>query len=299
MEVRLLRYFIAVAREGSLTKAARYLHVTQPTLSRQMKELEDELGTTLFIRRSHHLELTEDGDRLRERAREILMLVDKTESEFLYEREEVSGYVYIGAAESDLLRFVAAVAMEVREHHPQIKYHLYSGNEEEVSRQLDSGLLDFGMLMEPADLSKYHHITVPDQDVWGLMMRRDAPLAALESVSVEDIKGIPLFVSRQATRSEYSQNIFSSWLGEDISSLHVVGTFDLVTNASVFIKQGMGYAFTVEGLMGLNETDELVFRPLRPALRPKSDIVWKQDRTFSSAAQVFFDEMMRQLSPSA
>lgn len=278
-----------------MTKAAEYLHVTQPTLSRQMKDLEQELGVELFSRRSHRLELTDEGSRLRDRAREILALVDKAESEFKFEREGITGDVHIGAAETELVGHVARIAKEVHEHHPGIRFQLHSGNEETISSRLDSGILDFGVLMEPADITKYHNLTLPETDVWGLAMRADSPLAEKDAVTVDDLVGLPLFISRQATSLSHTQNIFSSWFGEKLDALSIVGGFDLITNVSAFAKEGMGYFFTVEGLMGLNEDDSLCFRPLYPELRPRSDIVWKKDRSFSSAAQVFFDEMIRQL----
>lgn len=294
MELRHLRYFMAIAREGSLTKASEYLHVTQPTLSRQMQDLEEDLGVDLFIRRSHRLELTDEGVRLRERAREILVLVDKTEDEFRCEQEGVSGDVYIGATETILVEYIALIAKEIREHHPGIRFQIHSGNEETISERLDSGMLDFGMLMEPADISKYHNLTLPETDVWGVLMRADSPLAEKDAITADDLAGLPIFASRQALGKSHTQNIFSSWLGDKADMLDIVGTFDLITNASAFVREGLGYVFTVEGLMGLNADNALCFRPMLPELRPRSSIVWKQDRSFSPAAQVFFDEMMRQ-----
>lgn len=296
MELRHLRYFMAIAREGSLTKASEYLHVTQPTLSRQMRDLETELGTDLFIRKSHRLELTDEGLRLRERAREILVLVDKTEDEFKLDNQGITGDVYIGAAETCLVRYISQIAKEIRAHHPDIRFQIHSGNEETIAERLDSGMLDFGMLMEPADISKYHNLELPETDVWGILMRKDSPLAEKKVITADDLIGIPIFASRQALGRSHTQNIFSSWLGDKSDGLDIIGTFDLITNASAFVREGIGYLFTVEGLMGLNFDNILCFRPMFPELRPKSDIVWKQDRSFSPAAQVFFDEMMRQWS---
>ncbi len=268
MEIRTLRYFMAIAREGSLTKAGEYLHITQPTLSRAMRDLEQELGCELFIRKSRSLPLTEDGLKLRERAREILALVDKTESEFAEKDENITGDVYLGAAETPLMAHIAAIAQAVHERYPYIRFNIYSGNEETISGRLDSGLLDFGLLMEPANLSHYHHIPLPDTDAWGLMMRADHPLAAKKAVTPNDLMAVPLFVSRQATGRTHTQNIFSDWFAGHFDDLNIVGTFDLLTNTSAFVKQGMGCAFTVEGLMDLNEDRSLCFRPLTPTHPP-------------------------------
>ena len=198
MELRVLRYFMTIAREGSITSAANVLHVTQPTLSRQIRDLENELGQKLFIRGSHHMTLTAEGMVLRKRAEEILSMVDKTEAEFHAMESTVSGDIYIGSGETQAIQHIAEIAKEIREDHPGIHYHLYSGNAEDVTERLDKGLLDFGILIQPADISKYDYINIPAKDTWGVIVRRDSPFAEKTSIRKEDLLHVPLICSRQA-----------------------------------------------------------------------------------------------------
>lgn len=242
------------------------------------------------------MELTQDGMLLREQARMILALTEKAETMFNGDDEEIEGAVYIGSAETDLFRHIARVAKAVHERHPKIQFVLYAGNQEVIGGRLDRGLLDFGVMMEPADLSKYEHITLPQKDVWGLLMRKDHPLAKKETVTVHDLIGLPLFVSRQATGLEYSRNIFKDWFGSVYDELNVVGTFDLLSNTARFVEEGLGCAFSVENLIGLDMGWNLTFRPMSPPLSPKSDFVWWPFREFSPAAKVFLEETRRQLS---
>lgn len=296
MEIRVLRYFIAVAREKNVTKAAEYLHVTQPTLSRQLHELESELGTVLFKRVSHGVELTEGGIRLRDRTRAILSLVDKTETEFKTSEKGITGTVYLGGAETDLIRTIARVAKRVKDDNPGVMFELHSGNEEDIAAKLDRGLLDFAVFMEPADLSKYRHLALPGTDIWGLLMRKDNPLALKVSVTIEDLKTVPLMVSRQASSRSLSSNIFTDWFGDDLDAMNVVGTFDLLGNTVRFVEEGMCCAFSVERLIGLDPDRNLCFRPMEPPLAPISSIAWKRDGVFSPAAAAFMDELKRQLT---
>ena len=215
MELRVLRYFLAVAREGSITAAANHLHLTQPTLSRQLRDLEDELGQKLFVRKSHRLELTNEGMLLRKRAEEIVSMVDKTEAEFSSMEGSVSGDVYIGGGETQAIRPVAELIRELRGAYPEIRFHLHSGNAEDVTERLDKGLLDFGILIQPADITKYDYLSLPDRDVWGVVMRRDCPLAAKEAVELDDLRGVPLIFSRQAISEHRSGNDFADWFGGD------------------------------------------------------------------------------------
>lgn len=198
MELRVLRYFLAVAREGNITGAANFLHLTQPTLSRQIKDLEEELGCQLLVRKSHRVVLTPEGMRLRKRAEEIISMVDKTEAEFLARENAVSGDIYIGGGETQAIRKIAEIIRELQEEYPDIHYHLYSGNAEDVTERLDKGLLDFGILIQPADISKYDYINLPSKDRWGVIMRKDSPMAAKESIRKEDLLDVPLICSRQS-----------------------------------------------------------------------------------------------------
>lgn len=206
MELRVLRYFLAVAREGSVTGAANFLHVTQPTLSRQIKELEEELGTKLFVRHSHSVSLTPDGMRLRKRAEEVVDMIEKTEAEFAVKEESVEGDVHIGAGETRVMRHVAEVIHELRKDYPNIHIHLYSGNLEDVAERLDKGLLDFGVLIQPADLSKYDYVNLPEKDVWGVVTRKDSPLAARQAITRSPPRRLP-----KKTRPKRSQRFSSEF----------------------------------------------------------------------------------------
>ena len=281
MELRVLKYFLAVAREGSVTGAANLLHVTQPTLSRQIMDLEDELGHKLFERGSHSVRLTEDGVLLKKRAEEILDMADRTLSEFASrDGRGAGGYVYIGE-----------IVRNLRRSHPRIRYNLYSGNADDVTEKLDKGLLDFGLLIQPADLSKYDYVNLPDKDVWGVLMRSDSPLAAKKRIQKKDLFGQPLLVSRQVANRAYSKNDLAEWLGEDLEKFDIAATYNLIYNAGVMVREGVGYAITLDKLADTGEGSGLCFRPLMPKVEAGLNVVWKKDRYFSEAAKVFLAEL--------
>ncbi len=291
MEIRVLRYFLAIAREGSITNAANFLHVTQPTLSRQIRDLEEELGQKLFIRGSHSMTLTPEGMILRKRAEEIISMVDKTEAEFNSMENMVSGDIYIGSGETDVIKLVAQIAYELRVSYPGIHYHLYSGNSEDVTERLDKGLLDFGILIQPADISKYDYINLPARDTWGVIMRRDSPLAEKEVIRKEDLLGVPLICSRQAISGERRGNEFAEWFGEDFDRLDIVTTFNLIYNAAIMVEAGIGYALTIDRIVNTAESSNLCFRPLEPRLDSGLNVIWKKYQVFSSAAELFLNKL--------
>lgn len=291
MEIRVLRYFMAIAREGSITNAANFLHVTQPTLSRQIRDLEDELGQKLFIRGSHNMTLTAEGMILRKRAEEILSMVDKTEAEFNSMESTVSGDIYIGGGETDAIKLVAKIAKDLRTSYPGIHYHLYSGNSEDVTERLDKGLLDFGILIQPADISKYDYINIPAKDTWGVIMRRDSPLASKEAIRKEDLLNVPLLCSRQAISKDRRNNEFTDWFGEDFERLDIVTTFNLVYNAAIMVEAGLGYAVTIDKIANTTESSSLCFRPLEPRLYSGLNIIWKKYQVFSSPAELFLNKL--------
>ncbi len=291
MEIRVLRYFLTIAREGSITNAANFLHVTQPTLSRQIHDLEDELGQKLFTRGSHNMTLTTEGMILRKRAEEIISMVDKTEAEFTSMEEAVGGDIYIGGGETDAIKFLAKVAKELHDTYPNIHYHLYSGNAQDVTERLDKGLLDFGVLVQPADISKYDYLNIPAKDTWGVVMRKDSPLAEKETICKEDLIGIPLICSRQAISQERSKNEFTQWFGEDFDKLDIVTTFNLVYNAAIMVDAGLGYAVTIDKIANTSENSTLCFRPLEPKLDSGLNIIWKKYQVFSSAAELFLERL--------
>ncbi len=291
MEIRVLRYFLAIAREGSITNAANSLHVTAPTLSRQIKDLEEELGQKLFIRRSHHMALTAEGMILRKRAEEIISMVDKTEAEFLTMENMVSGDIYIGSGETEAIKLIAQIAKELREVYPGIRYHVHSGNAQDVTERLDKGLLDFGILIQPADLSKYDYLDLPAKDRWGVAMRRDSPLAQKDSICKEDLLDLPLLCSRQAVERGVGANEFCQWFGDDFEKLNIVTTFNLVYNAAIMVEAGVGYAITIDKLVNTAEHSSLCFRPLTPRLESGLNIVWKKYQVFSTAAELFLERL--------
>lgn len=296
MELRVLRYFLTVAREGSMTAAAEFLHITQPTLSRQLKDLEQKLGKKLFIRSSHSVLLTEEGMLLRKRAEEILEMVDKLEAEFSSIEETVSGDVYIGGGETDAMRQIARVVKDLQAHYPNIRYHLYSGNEDDVTERLDKGLLDFGLLIQPADLSKYNYIDIPAKDVWGVVMRKDSPLAEKDTIQAVDLLNVPIICSRQAIKQTYSKNEFADWFGEDFDKLNVVTTYNLAYNAAIMVDEGIGYAITLDKIVNTSSDSDLRFRPLWPRLESGLNIVWKKHQVFSAAANLFLKEIQVKFS---
>ncbi|BBA50234.1 LysR family transcriptional regulator [uncultured Fusobacterium sp.] len=287
MELRVLRYFVAVAREESITGAAESLHVTQPTLSRQLMELEEELGKKLFIRGSRKLTLTDEGVLLRKRAEEIIELVEKTETEIITSDEIINGDIYIGGGETDAMRIIAQTAKKLQKEYPNIRYHIFSGNADDVTERLDKGLLDFGILIEPADIKKYEYIKLPATDIWGLLMRKDSPLASCDTIKPENLLNIPLLCSRQSMVGKE----ISEWIGLDYDKLNIVTTYNLVYNASLMVEEGIGYALSLDKLVNTTGNSVLCFKPLEPKLEVGLNIVWKKSQIFSKAAKKFLERL--------
>lgn len=298
MELRVLRYFLAVAREGTVTGAANFLHVTQPTLSRQLKDLEEELGTKLFVRHSHSVSLTPDGMRLRKRAEEVVDMIEKTEAEFAVKEEIIGGDIHIGGGETRVMCRLGEIIREIRESHPNIHFHFLSGNSEDVTERLDKGLLDFGILIQPADLSKYDYVNLPDKDVWGVVTRKDSPLAAKTVITRQDLLGHPLLLSRQAIRRTATKNEFVDWFKDDFDTLDVVATFNLVYNAAIMAEEGIGHVVALDGLVNTTENSPLCFRLLEPRLETGLDIVWKKYQVFSPAAEIFLQKIQKRFGES-
>lgn len=294
MELRVLRYFLAVAREESISDAAEFLHITQPTLSRQLMDLEEELGKQLLIRgkRNRKIMLTEDGMRLRKRAEEIVALADKTEAEFLAADEAVSGDVYIGCGESDAMCIIAKTAVKLRQDYPDIHFHLYSGNAEDVSERMEKGLLDFGIFITSANIDKYDYLKLPAYDTWGLIMRKSDKLAAKDFITPQDLEGLPLIMSRQAL----VQEDISRWGKKQIQNLNVVATYNLVYNAAIMTHEGFGYTLTLDKLANTGSDSDLCFRPLKPELRINLNLVWKKYQIFSKASQKFLEYLKNEIN---
>lgn len=291
MELRVLRYFLAVAREETISGAAESLHVTQPTLSRQLMELEEELGKKLFVRGSRKVTLTEEGMFLRKRAQEIVDLVEKTQADFDRPDELLSGDVYIGGGETDAMRLIATTAKKMQEEYPYIRYHLYSGNAEDVKERLDKGLLDFGVLIEPTDKKKYDYMKLPATDTWGVLMRKDNPYATHESIVPEDLMNMPLLCSGQMM----VRNEIAGWMGQEFDRLNIVATYNLIYNASLMVDEGVGSALCLDKLVNTTGNSHLCFRPFSPKLEVGLVIVWKKYQVFSKAAEKFLETLQQQI----
>lgn len=294
MDIRILRYFLAVVREESISGAAEFLHITQPTLSRQLIDLEEELGVKLLNRgkKNQGITLTEEGMLLRRRAEEIVALTDKTISEFDTTQDIISGDIYIGGGETNAMRLIARVGKKLQNDYPLIRYHLFSGNADDVAERLDKGLLDFGLFIEPANMERYNYLRLPVTDTWGLLMREDSPLADKESIRAEDLENIPLIVSRQSM----VHNELSGWSGRDFDKLNIVATYNLIHNASLMVDEGFGYALCLDRLVFSADNNNFCFRPLEPRLEAPLDIAWKKYQVFSKAAEKFLEALQDELS---
>ena len=297
MELRVLKYFLAIAREGSITGAANSLHLTQPTLSRQIQELEKELNQKLLIRGKYKVTLTPEGMILRKRAQEIIEMVEKTEAEFQAISDTISGDIYIGCGETDSMKYIASVIKEIQSDYPDVKFHIYSGNAEDVTEKLDKGLLDFGLLIQPIDLSKYDNLTMPEKDVWGVIIRKDSPLAKKQSIQLDDLIALPIIASRQMSEKYSADSGFLDWFGDKFKDLNIVATYNLVYNATIMVKAGIGAAVTLDKLVDTTSlTSEVCFLPLEPRLESGLDIVWKKYQVFSPAAKLFLEKLTENFS---
>ncbi|MCH5250335.1 MAG: LysR family transcriptional regulator [Lachnospiraceae bacterium] len=288
MEIRVLRYFLEIAREENMTRAAERLHVSQPTLSKQMKELEEELGKKLFRRGSASIHLTDEGMLLRKRAEDILAMVDKTADEFKALDDVTGGDVYIGCAESYQIRYLAEIIKEFHERYPLLKYHILSGDTAQVAERLDRGLLDFAVIVEPPNLQKYNYIELPVADTWGVVMRNDCPLSEKKFVTADDLIGYDLISSPQSLEAD-----FPRWCGEKLGELNVIGTVNLFYNGTVFVRAGEGLLLTFDKLADTSSDSELCFRPLKPSLQSKMYIIWRRYQMFSPIAERLIDEVKR------
>ena len=292
MDIRELRYFLAVARENSITLAAESLNITQPGLSKVIMNMEEELGKKLFKRENRKIALTEDGIFLRKRAQEIVDLFDKTQSEFQENMEGLSGDIYIGGGETKGMKIIARVIKNMQKEYPNVHFHLFSGNSDDVIERLDKGLLDFGVLIDPVNIKNYDYLKLPTTDKWGLLMKKDSHLANRDFITVEDLINLPLICSRQSL----VKNQVSSWLGTNISfeSLNIVATYNLLFNASLLVKEGVGYVLCLDKL--LDRSSDLCFIPLKPTLSANLNFVWKKYQIFAPATKMFLDELQKEIN---
>ncbi len=292
MEIRILRYFLEVAREGSVTHAAQRLHISQPTLSKQLKDLETELGKKLFVRSSFSVRLTDEGMLLRKRAEEILEMVDKTREEFRALGEITGGDIHIGCAESEGIKHLARRIKEIQKQYPGIRVHLYSGDTNDLAGRLEQGLLDFAVIAQEVDFSKYNYLELPWVDTWGVVMRKGDPLSEKEKIGIRDLLGHPLIVSRQGLRSDIPR-LFE----EKADQLNVAATINLTYNGTLLVREGIGYLLTFDKLVNTSGQSELCFRPLTPELETRLYFIWKKYQVFSPAAEVLLEALKRREAP--
>ena len=280
MELRVLKYFLAVAREENITKAAALLHLTQPTLSRQLMQLEEELGVQLFRRSRYHVELTEDGMLLRRRAQELVDLAEKTTREFTLRETELMGEIAIGAGETRSMSFLSRAMVSFRERYPKVTFRIFSATADDVKERLDTGLLDMGLLTEPVDVGRYAFCRMKERDRWGVLVRLDSPLAGLDSVTPDDLEQVPLIISGR----ERVQRELANWFGDRWERLQIAASFNLILNAANMVRYGVGTALSFD----LNFSfDDLRFIPLSPTMDTGTVLVWKKDLVLTPVVEAF------------
>lgn len=280
MELRVLNYFLMVAREENITKAAQLLHVTQPTLSRQLMQLEEELGVQLFHRGKHCVRLTEEGMLLRRRAQELVSLSEKTKQELQCREEVPAGEIAIGCGETKSMSLLSSSMVSFRERYPLVQFSIYSAIADDIKERIEKGLLDMGLLVEPVDISKYEYIRLPVKERWGVLVREDSPLARKASVTPEDLLDIPLIMSRR----EPVKNQLASWFGTVFDQMEIAAAYNLIVNAAFMVEQGLGVALCFD--LGA-VFENLRFVPLWPRMETGSVLVWKKNQALSSAQAQF------------
>ena len=280
MEIRVLRYFLTVVREQSITKAAEVLHITQPTLSRQLAQMEEEIGVRLFERGSRKSTLTNEGLLLRRRAEEILQLVDKTEKELIEEDERVEGKITIGCGELGAVQLLSDLLKSFHEKYPLVTFEIYSATADHVKERMERGLVDLRLLREPIDIERYDFIRLDYKEHWVVVMRPDCPLAEKEYITAKDLSELPLIMPRRLK----VQSELASWFGDYYDSLNVLFTSNLNTNAAVMVSSGLGYSIVIEGVMMFWDQAKITYRPLYPPLTATSVLAWKRGQPFSLAA---------------
>lgn len=291
MNIRVLRYFIEIVREGNISSAAHRLHISQPALSRQIMELETTLGVTLFERGHRQIKLTQEGYYLYERAQEITALVDKT-TYHLQANEVVSGTLDIGAGESSALMPMMDVLAQILRDYPEVRVNLTSGDSTAIRQQIDQGSLEFGVVMGHENLLNYNSLTLPAQNRWGILMRKTEPMAAKQVITPSDLLGLSLLTSVQSR----AQDTFRDWAGDLINQYHFVGSYNLLYNAELLVKAGAGMALAYDGIANLYDQD-LVFRPLAPALTDANILIWNKARQLPNVAQLFLKLLRERITP--
>ncbi|HCA54339.1 MAG TPA: LysR family transcriptional regulator [Ruminococcaceae bacterium] len=285
MDIRTMQYYLAVVREGTISAAAEALHVAQPSLSRQMKELEEELGTSLFVRGNRRINLTEEGMILRKRAEEMVRLMQMTEEEISQVKNHISGSVRIGAGESYSFHYLSRTAASLAEDHPDIRFHITSGDTQDLMDELNNGLIDFAVIFTEVNHLLYQSIQLPTEDGFGVLMPKNSPLAQKKEIRLSDMKGLPVIVSRA------SEPFFTG--SKELSSLHIVATYNLIYNASLLVEDGLGYAICFERLINTTGDSPLCIKPLVPRITNAGNLIWKKYQVFSPAVQLFIDRIRK------
>ena len=283
MEIRVLQYFLTVAREESISRAAEVLHVTQPTLSRQLAQLEEELGVVLFHRGKRKITLTSEGILLRRRAEEILDLMDKTERELTKQEETIEGMVSVGCGDLAAVHVLSELIKAFHERYPAVTFDIITAGADQVKGLMERGLMDVGLLLEPIDMEKFEFIRLKQKEQWVVSMRPDSPLAQKESVTVEDLKDLPLMLPRR----QNIRNELANWFGDAFENLNVVCTGNLPSSSGVMVYHGLAYAIGFGGSISLRDKEKLVYRPLSPNLTSTSVLAWKRQQPFAPAAERF------------
>ena len=290
MELRVLKYFLTVAREENITKAANLLHITQPTLSRQLMQLEEELGIKLFHRGRHNILLTEEGMLLRRRAQEIVDLTDKTEKELAYGVETVSGEISIGCGETQNMKPLCEMIAAFQEKYPEVVFHIYTAIADDVTERLENGVLDMGLLLEPVEISRYHFVRMPLEEKWQVLMRKDCPLAEKERISPSDLAGVPLIIARRQS----VRNLLENWFGNVAEGMRIASTCNLShINQSIMVESGIGAALVMD--FSCND-QTLCLRPLEPEIVSGCVLVWKKNQVLPLALTRFIDYMKTSLA---
>ena len=295
IETRLLQYFLAVAEEQSITRAADYLHITQPTLSKQMMDLEASLGKQLLIRGKKKVTLTEDGAYLRNRAQEIISLMEKTEASFRESEQIITGDVYIGCGEHRSTYPIMQMINTIQEEYPDIRFHFFSGNADAITERLDKGLLDMGFLLEPEINPRYDYQKLPLNETWGVLMRKDSEYANRNSITFKDLSDLPLIMPSQTSNS----NRITTFFADTLSSPHIVASYNLIYNAGLMVEAGMGYALCIDDLINTAGDHPLIFKPLVPALKSNVYLFTKKYQVFSKATKLFLDRLQEEIISAA
>ena len=291
IETRLLQYFLAVAEEQSITKAAEYLHISQPTLSKQMMDLEESLGKQLLIRGRKKVTLTEEGTYLRGRAQEIISLMDKTESAFRENEQSITGDVYIGCGEHRSTFSIMQIIRTIQEEYPDIRFHFFSSNADAITERLDNGLLDMGFLLEPEISPRYDYQKLKLRETWGILMRKDSPLASKEEITFSELADLPLIMPSQTS----NRNHLTTFFADEMVEPHIVSTYNLIYNAGLMVEAGIGYALCIDELINTTGNHPLAFRPLSPLLQSNVYLFTKKYQVFSKATKLFLSRLEKNI----